>query len=188
VIRNMLALLQRLEHLPESFDPQRYLEHEDTRVRREALPLAIRAPRLRSRALVAALADGDERMVRMGLLEMQAEVSDAVAPTLVKRVVASEERSPEIRALGAKALANSTSPLALKALVDLVGAGRTLLGRAKVERISAEGLAALHALARGWSGAPQAKPILDAAANSKDPAVRGAVRAGRKATDETKPA
>ena len=186
VIRNMLALLQRLEHVPADFDPQKYLEHEDARVRREALPLAIRTPRLRNRALVAALGDADERMVRMALLEMQESVPEAVVPTLVNRVVAPSERSSEIRALGAKALSGSRSPLALKALLELVGAGRSFFGKTRIDRSSPEVVAAVWALARGWSDADEARPMLEAADASKDPAIRGAARAGVKAAQEAR--
>ncbi len=178
VLRNMLALLQRLDPLPEGFDPQPFLEHADPRVRREALPLALRHPARRDRALVAALSDDDERMVRMGLLELGDRVPDAVLPTLANRVVASHDRSAEIRALGAKTLKATDSPLAMNVLLELVSPGKTLFGRAKLAGNSPEVLAALNTLAHRWSTNPQALAVLKMAAHAKDPAIRGAVRAG----------
>jgi hypothetical protein len=176
VVRNMLALLQRLEHLPEDFDIQPYLTHQDHRVRREAIPLALRRPVLRDRTLVAALSDGDERMVRMALLDLHEGVADIVLPTLVNRVVASTERSPEIRAMGAKALASSRSPLALNALLDLATAGKTLFGKYKLAASSPPVLAALWALATTWSDRDDVRDVLEQASRSRDPAIRGAVQ------------
>ncbi len=179
VLRNMLTLLQRLDPLPEEFDPQTMLEHPDPRVRREALPLALRSnPSRRERALVAALADEDERMVRLALLELRDRVPDSVLPTLAHRVVASGERSGEIRAMGARTLKGTESPLAMKVLLGMVSSGRTLFGRMKLAGGSPEVLAALNTLAHRWPEDPQVSDILRVAAHSKDPAIRGAVRAG----------
>ncbi len=177
VLRNMLALLQRLDPPPEGFDPQPFLEHADPRVRREALPLALRHPSRRERALVAALGDEDERMVRMALLELRTHVPEAVLPTLANRVVASPERSSEIRALGARTLKGTDSHLAMNVLLDIVSPRKTIFGRAKIAGNSPEVLAALNTLAHQWPEDPQVEGLLKMAAHSKDPAIRGAVRA-----------
>jgi hypothetical protein len=174
VLRNMLALLVRLQRVPEGFDPQPFTEHADPRVRREAFPLAVAVPRLRDRALVASLTDRDERMVRMALLELQKEVPDPVLPTLVNRVVAAEERSAEIRALGVRALAETPSPLALNTLLDLVSAGKSLFGKARLGAATPEILQALRVLAVRWSDRPEVRDVLELAARSKDPKIRHA--------------
>ena len=103
VLRNMLALLQRLDRLPEGFDPMRLFDHPDQRVRREAIPLALRRRESPERVLAAALGDSDERTVRMELLELQNELPETLVPVLVNRVVRSE-RSSEMKALAARAL------------------------------------------------------------------------------------
>jgi len=172
VQRNMLALLARLPDLPEDFDPQPFMEHPDMRVRREAFPLALGVPRLRDRALVGSLMDTDERMVRMALLELRQGVPDPVVPTLVNRVVAAEERSPDIRALGVKVLGGSRSTLALKTLVDLVTAGKTLFRRIRLAHATPQTLQALRVLSRNWSDREEVRPILAAVARSKDKEVR----------------
>ena len=99
VQRNMLALLQRLETMPEGFDPVLFLDHSDQRVRRESIPLALKKGDGRERVVAAALADEDERTVRMGLLDLQEDLPETLVPVLVTRVMKSA-RSPEIRALG----------------------------------------------------------------------------------------
>jgi hypothetical protein len=175
VARNMLALLVRLDHVPEEFDPQPFIEHADPRVRREAFPLALGKPRLRDRALVGSLMDGDERLVRMALLELQSEVPDPVLPTLVNRVVSSPERSPEIRALAVKTLAGSRSPLVLNTLVALVSTGKSFFGKARLAPASLEMVQALRVLSDGWADKPEVQVILQQAARSKDPYIRSAV-------------
>jgi hypothetical protein len=175
VQRNMLALLARLPDPPEDFDPQPFMEHADMRVRREAFPLALDKPRLRDRALVGSLMDSDERMVRMALLELQQEVPDPVLPTLVNRVVAAEERSPDIRALAVKVIGASRSTLALKALLDLVTAGRTLFGRIRLAHATPQTLQALRVLSQKWADREEVVRILQAAARSKDEDIRNAL-------------
>lgn len=183
VLRNMLALLARLEDVPGTFDPQPFVEHADARVRREAFPLALRSPRLRDRVLVAALSDPDERMVRMALLEVQNGVPDPVLPTLVNRVVSPAERSSEIRTMGVKVLGASRSPLVGNTLVELVSAGKTIFGKPRLAAASPEVLQALRVLATRWSDRPDARHLLQEAARSRDADVRGAVRVGKAAPD-----
>lgn len=179
VLRNMLSLLQRLDHLPDDFDPQKFLEHDDPRIRREAMPLALRRAGMRDRVLVRALADEDERMVRMALLEIQDRIPDPVLSTLVNRVVRAEQRGGEIRALGARVLGRTRSPLAMKALMELAASGKTLFGKVRIESPSPVVLAALRSLAERWSDNEEVKVLLEAASRSKDPDTRGAVRMGK---------
>ena len=173
VQRNMLALLQRLETMPEEFDPVSFLDHADQRVRRESIPLALRKGGGRERVVAAALADEDERTVRMGLLELQEDLPETLVPVLVTRVIKSA-RSPEIRALGARVLGNSTSTLALDVLIGLAIKGKSLLGRPRLGEKTPEVLASLHSLARAWPAEPRARAALAVAARSKDPEMRRA--------------
>ena len=175
VARNMLALLVRLDDVPADFDPQPFVEHVDPRVRREAFPLALGKPRLRDRALVGSLMDGDERLVRMALLELHNDVPDPVLPTLVNRVVTSPERSSEIRALAVKVLAGNRSPLVLNTLIGLVSTGRSFFGKARLAPASLEMVQALRILAEGWPEKTEVREILQQAARSKDPYIRSAL-------------
>jgi hypothetical protein len=177
VIRNMLALLQRLEVLPEGFDPGRLLEHADERVRRESLPLALRKGAGRERFIAGALGDTDERTVRMALLELQRELPETLVPVLVNRVIRSE-RSAELRALGARALGGSRSALALEVLIGLATEGKTLLGRLKLADPTPEAVAALQTLARTWRADARAEEVLALAARSKDADLRAAAAGG----------
>jgi len=176
VLRNMLALLARLEDLPPGFDPQPFLDHSDHRVRREALPIAMRpGSHLRDRSLVTALSDDDERMVRMALLQIQDDVPEATVPTLAKRVITNEVRSDEIRTVAIRCLEHSTRPLARSVLLDLVTHGKTLFGKVKLAHTSPVVLEALRVLALKWANSLEAAEILEAAGKSKDPDVRLAI-------------
>ena len=173
VQRNMLALLHKLETMPEGFDPVVFFDHPDQRVRRESIPLALRKGVGRERVVAAALADEDERTVRMGLLDLQEDLPETLVPVLVTRVIKSA-RSPEIRALGVRALGNSASTLALDVLLGLAIQGKTLMGRPRLGEKSPEVLASLQALARTWPADPRARTALKLAARSKDPEMRSA--------------
>ena len=175
VLRNMLSLLQRLEPLPAGFDPQAFLEHKDPRVRREAFPLALRRGS-RDRTLATALADSDERIVRMALLELQEAVPDPILPTLVNRVVLATDRPGELRTMGLRALARSRSPLAFNTLLGLATAGKTMFGRPKLASPSAESVAALRALAQGWGDRDEVREIVQQAQRSKEVDLRNAVQ------------
>jgi len=176
VLRNMLALIQRLGIRPPEFTAGPFLQHPDARVRREALPVALRESSLRERALAAALADEDERMVRMALLELRGQLPETLTPILVNRVVLNDNRPDDLRALAVRVLEPSRSTLALDALVRLLEGGRTLFGRRRLAPKSVERLAALRVLAQRWDGHPKARPLLAEARRSKDPDVREAAR------------
>ncbi len=172
VQRNMLALLQRLGSLPEDFDPGRFLDHEDARVRREALPLALQKQGSRPRALVTALRDSDEHVVRIALLALHRKLPDTVVPTLLHRVVSNEDLSEDLRVLGIALIGKTKAPMALTALVKLVTAGRTFFGRRKLAPASPTVIAALRAMALYWPEERSTQQILDLATRSKDPQLR----------------
>jgi len=180
VLRNMLALLQRIDQLPPGFDPVKLLDHPDQRVRRESIPLALRRRDGRERVLATALGDSDERMVRMGLLELQKDLPETLVPVLVSRVVRSQ-RSPEIRAFAARVLGGSRSALAIEVLLGLSTGGKTLFGKVKLADKSPEVLAAVQTLARSWAADPRAQDVLAQAARSKDPELKAAAEAGGRA-------
>lgn len=174
VVRNMLALVQRLPDRPKGFSAARFLDNPDPRVRREALPLAMQEPSLKNRALAQGLADSDERLLRMALLEAQESLPEPLVPVLVNRVIRSS--CPQaLKALGVKALRHSGSSLALEALLEISTTGRTILGRRKLAPASPPVLGALRVLAEHWKRDARAREVVREAKRSKDPEIRGAV-------------
>ena len=172
VTRSMLQVVQTLDEAHEDFDAAEFLRHPDRRVRREAFPLAIEAG-LRDKTLANALADEDERMVRMGLLELGDSVPETLVPTIVNRIVLSD-RSPEIRALGIRTAGTSQSPLVLETLLTMSTVGKTIFGRLRLAPKSMEFLAALATLARFWPSESRVVKVLRQARRSKDPEIRAA--------------
>ena len=84
VQRNLLTLLQMLPAIPDGFHPQKFMTHSDERVRREAMKLMLRVPKLRAQTIIAALGDRDDTMVK---LAMQASLEDcppAAVPLIVR--------------------------------------------------------------------------------------------------------
>jgi len=172
VIRNMLLLVQGLDELHEDFEVTEFLGHADRRVRREAFTLAFKSG-LRQTTLAKALADEDEQIVRMALLEFGDSVPETLVPTIINRVVLAE-RSPEIRAFGIRAAGLSGSPLVLETLLTMTQAGKTIFGRPILEPKSMELLAALGTLARVWPAEPRAAKVLKEARRSKDTEIKAA--------------
>lgn len=181
VLRNLLALVQHLEEIPEGFDAAAYMRHKDARVRREAFPLALRDPRGRVRTLAAGLSDPDERLVRMALAEIQrvGALQETLVPTLLNRVVRGD-RDPEIQILGIHTLVVTQSSLARDALLDAVVVGRSLFGRPKLAANTGEVIMALWVLQSAWSGDPKVLPVLKVARRSRDPEIKAAVSGGGK--------
>jgi hypothetical protein len=177
VQRNILTLMHGLEELPGDFDPGTYIEHMDSRVRRAALPLALRSPQRREAALVLALRDQDTLMVRMALIELLHGIPDKLLPMLVEGVVMNTRRSEEIRVLGVKALAKSDAPLARDTLLRIAVAGRTIFGRPRFPPTSPILLAALEALAERWPDHGEVVEVLRRAQRSKDPEIRATLEA-----------
>jgi len=174
VQRNMLALLTRLEEVPDDFDPEPWTRHDDARVRREAFALMFRDGSMRSRTLAAALGEEDERLVRMALLELRDGVPEALVPTVVNRVVEAEGRGPSVRALGVRALAGVRSPLIRDTLLGVAVRGRSLFGRPKLHDPSPPVLEAVSGLARTWKGDRGVDRVLAVAARSGDERLRAA--------------
>ena len=138
--------------------------------------MAIQESSIRERTLASGLADADERLLRMALLEIQESISETLIPVLVNRVVRSEKPS-DLRAMGARALRHSKSALALEALLEVASSGKSILGRWKVAQPSPAVLAALQSLSASWTHDARARELLKVAGKSKDPEIRKAVSA-----------
>ena len=175
VERNLLVLLERRGPLPERFSPARWTLHPDVRVRREAIRLQLRVPAERSRAVRAALEDKNPGLVHSGLAAIQqecpGELVDVVAAVALHGAV-----SDQLRVLAAHALGRCSDRRALPVLLQLTEGGRTLLGRRRLSTRSPVTLAAIEALAAGWSSDDHAATVLRVAAEAEDPLVRHAAR------------
>ncbi len=175
VLRNMLALVSALPERPPGFSAAPYITHEDPRVRREAVPLALAQVDLRERALSHALRDDDERVVRMALADLIHGVPESIVPLLRSRLLHGESWSDELATAAIRGLACVPRRQALGVLTEIVSSGSSLFGRPRIRAASRPVLTALEVLARDWESDPEAKRLLSAARKSRSAAIRRAV-------------
>lgn len=173
VQRNLLTLLGMLPAPPAGFAAQRFLVHEDARVRREALKLMLRSGEHRDAAIVAALGDRDSGLVRMALTAALDRCPSAAVPLITQQVEARALPS-ELRALAVRVIGASGASDTLDWLLARTVSRRTLLGREKLLPKTPEMLGALAGLARGWRDHPRAAAALALAERSPDADVRRA--------------
>lgn len=177
VLRNLLALLHELPAIPEGFSPAPFVAHPDARVRREARKLQFTLREERDEALVDALKESDAQVVRFALTAADRGLPAPAVPIIVARLVAGD-LPEEVRPTAVRVLGRSRAPEALAALLRITDGGRTLLGRAKLPPKSPELLAALAALASGWTDDPRSTAVLARAAVSTDAEIRAATDPG----------
>jgi hypothetical protein len=173
VTRNLLLILDGLPGLPEGFSTVAFIAHEDARVRREALRVALKVPAERERVLLGALRDADPRMARLALTAALDDCPPSAQP-VITQMAQDQNVTSELRVLAIKVLGRVSNVAALNALLALVDGGTSWLGRPKLANRSIELLAALMALAASWGSDRRAAKLLALAAASKDPDIRNA--------------
>jgi hypothetical protein len=178
-LRNLLALLAEIDALPGAFDPTPWLAHEDARVRREALRVALRLERLRDRALSAALADTDERVLRPAL-KAALDCPVRGAARRLFELTGREALPEDLSALAIQALVRvNRGPEVLARLLEIVTRNARWLRWPAREARSRATIAALSALAANWPQDSQVAAIVRRAATSPDAEIRNAVKAVR---------
>lgn len=171
VNRNLMNLLAVIPGMS-TVDPMPHLAHEDPRVRRAALPVALKNPDLAEAALVRALSDRDERLAQLALVRVRKVPTTPVLEAVVQRIVLAG-RSPELRVLGIRTLRGQRSPLVREGLLEVVMRGL----RAPPEHgrtgpaLAAAGLEALRA---SWPLAHDVMQLADEARMSPHAEVRRA--------------
>jgi hypothetical protein len=175
VVRNMLALIQRLDPLPAGFNPARFLRHADVRVRKEAFPLAVKDEAGRAEALAFGLASDDERLIHLALLEVQTHDLPRPLVSAVLAIAARDDHPPWLRVLAVRALRRERSPKVRDTMLDIAAPASRLFGRRKLRsETSPDVVAAVEALAERWPSDPTTADVLHAARRSADPGVRRA--------------
>ena len=174
VQQNMLSILGALPEVPTDFRGAKFLQAPDERVRRKAVAVSLRIPAQRTRAVCSALADGDERMVRVGLAAALESCPDAAVSQIVQKAIAAESRDQRLTAIHVLAKC-SNNAAALNALLTLAKPKRRSFLGLKATPRNPEMIAALIAL-RAFESDARAKRVLDAASKSRDPQVARAAR------------
>jgi hypothetical protein len=173
LVRPLLAALGRHPEWESGYQATQWMDHPDAAVRREALRQLLRAPETRDASIVRALADADEGNVRLGLGAAMTNCPRDAA--LVLRTRADEALlSPDLRALGIRALSSNKSPDTPTWLAARVVKMGKLIKRETLVSKSPEMLAALEGLAIHWREHPAARLPLSLAAASGDAEIVGA--------------
>ncbi|HEV8411349.1 MAG TPA: hypothetical protein VGQ30_12630 [Gemmatimonadaceae bacterium] len=170
VQRLLLVILGKLATLPDGFEPREFMRHPDGTVRREALRMLIKIPATRDMAIAAALADVDERIVRLALGAAMLNCPADAATILMARA-SDPLLPPDLRALGIRALSSSRSPDIIDFLVRrALGRKRFLRKRALAPK-TPEMLAALAGIVTHWRDDAASDTVLTVAAASTDPEI-----------------
>lgn len=173
LLRPLLALLGRHPEWESDFRPGDWLSHPDAAVRREAFRQELRDPANRDAAIVAVLGDTHEVNVRLGLGAAMTNCPREVAAVLRARAD-DETLSPDLRALGIRALASFKAPDTLAWLVARVVRTSKLLKRDTLAPKTPEMLATIEGLAVHWRDEPAARDVLTLAEASGDAEVTAA--------------
>ena len=166
----LLALLGRLNKLPENFTFSSYYLDDDRNVRRQALETGLQKGENRGQLIISALRDPDQEIVSFGLQE----VARRCPPETLTRIVAISKDGKEhvgVRKAAIRALGSSDSPEALNALLHLTWQ-RKFFFIYGLTPVTTEMLEAMSILAGRWNSNSMAKRILKAALKSKDPQVK----------------
>jgi hypothetical protein len=173
VTRNLLTLLDEIDETPPGALIAPLAAHADARVRWQAMKLQLKMPGERGRALAKALGDSDDRVVRFALTAAQHDCPDSVVP-LITRFATERIYPTDLRIAAIRVLGTTRASAAREALLRLTSGGRTFFGREKLVPKTPELLAALTALATGWSHDSAAQRVLGRALASADPSLRAA--------------
>jgi hypothetical protein len=172
----MLLLLNEIGAWPTTFSALPYVRHEHVTVRREALQLAARIPAEREEGIVLALADEDERAMRIGVNAAREHgLPEAAVPNVLERLDDAELSADVVTSL-LRLLSRYPSTPVIELLLSFVLQGRRLLGRPRLAPRSPEMLAALSSLALMAPAEARVRAALELAQASADAAVREAAQ------------
>lgn len=173
VKRNMLWLLNGLDEVPEGFVPDAYLQHEDHRVRYEALRLGTRSRPGRDKAITHGLTDTEEKTVRFALNAALEDCPKAALSIVVSRAASGPT---DLRLLAIRVLAATDDEAALTGLLNITQPTRGLFHWKHPPKGPAY-IAALRAL-HARSDDRRVQTVLNLARRRRDPEIAAAARQG----------
>jgi hypothetical protein len=132
--------------------------------------MLIKLPATRDMAIAAALADIDERIVRLALGAAMTNCPADAATILMARAN-DPVLSPDLRALGIRALSSNRSADTIGFLVQRTLGKKRLLRARSLTTKTPEMLASLAGIVTHWRDDPSAKAVLAIAAESTDPEI-----------------
>jgi hypothetical protein len=176
VQRNMLSLLEAMHELPRGFSAVPYASHADPRVRRQAIRVLLEQETERDAAILIALRDRNEQIVRLGLGRALDHCPEGALDAIRERL-AGRTLDAELELLAIRVVASVDDPAAVDCLLEYVVKSRGWFGGTRLVKASPRALAALTGLANRWRSDPRVVPVLQSATRHPDPAVRAAAMA-----------
>jgi hypothetical protein len=173
VQRNMLSLLEAMHELPRGFTAVAYASHADPRVRRQAIRVLLEQEAERDAAILTALRDRNEQIVRLGL-GRALDHCPAGALEAIRERLAARTLDAELELLAIRVVASLDDPAAVDCLLEYVVKSRGWFRGTRLVKASPRALAALTGLASRWRSDPRVTPVLQRAIRHPDPAVRAA--------------
>lgn len=174
VQRNMLSLLEGMAELPEGFSAASYAAHPDPRVRRQAIRVLFEQEAERDAAVLVALRDRDDQIIRLGLGRALDRCPPGALKVLRERLAAGT-LDAELELLAIRVVASVDDPSAVDCLLEYVVQSRGWFRGTRLTKGSPRALVALAGLAKRWAPDPRVAAVLQRAARHPDPAVRAAV-------------
>ena len=176
VLRNMLYLAAELPG-PPAVDATPFSQHEDPRVRREALRVLFRSTE-RTRAICTALSDDDPKVKRLALNAVTEGGVPEPAVPLIIAVASDDEQETELRVAAIRSLAGKGGRVALDALLKLTEIRRRSLMDLVAQSTASPELVAAVAALGAFRTEPRARERLELIAKGRDP---GAAKAAAEA-------
>lgn len=158
-LRPVLAILAELPDLPDGLTVRTYTESPDPLTRLEAYRVMTRNPGERDEAIHGALADPDERVVRVAV-EAGAAGFPRSSLTRLLLLLNSAGRSVELRARGVSLLAQFDAPVVRQWLLEGLVVRRGWLRRLRLVPKTPVLVAKLTVLADRWGSVPEVQRVL----------------------------
>jgi hypothetical protein len=171
--RNLLSLLEGMDELPEGFSAVPYASHADSRVRRQAVRVLLEQKGERDAAILLALRDRDDQIVRLGLGRAM-DRCPAGALEIIRQRLATRTLDAELELLAIRVVGTVNDPAAVDCLLEYVVKSRGWFRVSRLTKGSPRTLAALAGLSSRWASDPRVASVLQRAARHPDPAVRAA--------------
>jgi hypothetical protein len=175
--RHLLAVLAELPSLPEAFNVRVYLESPEPLTRVEAYRLMIRRPAERDDAIHAALADDDERVVRVAI-EAGLEQLPRQSLTRLMLLLNSPKRTVELKAAAAPMLSQFDGLSIREWLLSNLVTRPAWFRRRRLVAKTPLVVAKLRVLATRWRGTPAVDRVLELARRTGDLELVAAVEGG----------
>jgi hypothetical protein len=174
-LRDLIGLLAELPELPDGLSLRAHAGAADPLIRRDAYRVMLRCPTEREEAVHGALADPDERVVRVAV-DAGREHFPRGSLARLMALLNTPGRSEELRARAVPILGQFDSLAVRQWLLGGMVVRTRWFRRLRLAPVTPVVLAKLRVIAERWADHPDAERIMRLARASRDPQVGAAIR------------